>query len=77
MGQEGRGMVSFRPIPCNNLDHVFEWIERLHMMSHHSKSLANATAAILVHDENLSRVCTKMAAISMAKRMHYLLIARG
>ena len=42
-------------------------IERLHMMSQHSNSLATATAAILVHNENLLRLCTKMAAISMAK----------
>ena len=43
-------------------------IERLHMMSQHSNSLATATAAILVHNENLLRLCTKMAAVSMAKR---------
>ena len=42
-------------------------IERLHMMSQHSSSLATATAAILVHNENLLRLCTKMAAISIAK----------
>ena len=29
--------------------------------------LATATAAILVHNENLLRLCTKMAAVSMAK----------
>ena len=34
-------------------------IERLHMMSQHSNSLATATAAILVHNENLLRLCTK------------------
>ena len=34
------------------------------MMSQHSN---NATAAILVHNENLVRVCTKMAAVSIAK----------
>ena len=37
------------------------------MMSQHSNSLATATAAILVHNENLLRLCTKMAAVSMAK----------
>ena len=37
------------------------------MMSRHSNSLATATAAILVHNENLLRLCTKMAAVSMAK----------
>ena len=42
-------------------------IEHLHMMSQHSNSLATAMAAILVHNENLLRLCTKMAAISMAK----------
>ena len=42
-------------------------IERLHMMSQHSNSLATAKAAILVHNENLLRLCTKMAAVSMAK----------
>ena len=42
-------------------------IEHLHMMSQHSNSLATATAAILVHNENLLRLCTKMAAVSMAK----------
>ena len=40
-------------------------IERLHMMSQHSNSLATAAAAILVHNENLLRLCTKMAAVSM------------
>ena len=39
-------------------------IERLHMISQHSNNLATATTAILVHNENL---CTKMAAVSMAK----------
>ena len=48
-------------------------IERLHMMTQHSNSLATAMAAILVHNENLLRLCTKMAAISMAKgRMQML-----
>ena len=42
-------------------------IERLHMMSQHSNSLATVTAAILVRNENLLRLCTKMAAVSMAK----------
>ena len=37
------------------------------MMSQHSSSLATATAAILVHNENLLRLGTKMAAVSMAK----------
>ena len=40
-------------------------IERLHMMSQHSNSLATATVAILVHNENLLRLCTKMAAVSI------------
>ena len=42
-------------------------IERLHMMSQHSNSLVTATVAILVHNENLLRLCTEMAAVSMAK----------
>ena len=46
---------------------LFRAIERLRMMSQHSNSLATATAAILVHNENLLRLCTKMAAVSMAK----------
>ena len=33
----------------------------------HSNSLATVTAAILVHNENLLRLCTKMASVSMAK----------
>ena len=37
------------------------------MMSQHSNSLATATVAILVHNENLLRLCTKMAVVSMAK----------
>ena len=37
------------------------------MMSQHSNSLATAMAAILVHNENLLRLCTKMAAVSMAQ----------
>ena len=37
------------------------------MMSQHSNSLTTATAAILVHNGNLLRPCTKMAAVSMAK----------
>ena len=37
------------------------------MMLQHSNSLATTTAAILVHNENLLRLCTKMAAVSMAK----------
>ena len=46
-------------------------IERLHVMSQHSNSLATATAAIFVHNENLLRLCTKMAAVSLEKlRMH-------
>ena len=47
--------------------HTFTPIERLHMISQHSNSLATATAAILVQTENLLRLCTKMAAVSMAK----------
>ena len=43
-------------------------IEHLHMMSQHSNSLATATAAILVHNENLLRLCTKMAAVFHGKR---------
>ena len=35
------------------------------MMSQHSNNFATATA-ILVHNENLVRLCTKMAAVSMA-----------
>ena len=42
-------------------------IERLHMMSQHRNSLATATAAILVRNENLLRLCAKMAAFFMAK----------
>ena len=54
---------------CLHMHVPFTWgqiisIERLHM---HSNSLATATAAILVHNENLLRLCTKMAAISMEK----------
>ena len=37
------------------------------MISQHSNSLATATAAILVHNDLILRLCTKMAAISMAK----------
>ena len=37
------------------------YIEHLHMTSYH------AMAAILVHNENLLRLCTEMAAIFMAK----------
>ena len=47
---------------------TFFWlIEPLHMMSQHSNSLATAMAAILVHKKNLLRLCTTMAAVSMAK----------
>ena len=34
------------------LDSLIATIERLHMMSQHSNSLATATAAILVHNES-------------------------
>ena len=37
------------------------------MMSQYSNSLTTATAAILVHNENLLVLCTKMAAVSMVK----------
>ena len=44
-------------------------------MSQHSNSLATTMAAILVHNENLLRLalCTKMAAVSMAKECSIVL----
>ena len=45
-------------------------IEHLHMMSQHSNSLATTTAAILVHNENLLRLCTNRF---HGKRMHVTL----
>ena len=47
--------------------YIYRAFAGLHMMSQHSNSLATATAAILVHNENILRLCTKMAAVSMAK----------
>ena len=48
-------------------------IERLHMMSQHSNSLATAMAAILVHRENLLRLCTKMLQFPLAKECMQML----